>query len=119
MLPWLRIECKFLSQNLWICHSRSFYSKEHKVLHQWFFELIQNIYKTCNDIHKVNLCHMHLILLALTLLQHIHKILTANHDVYQPRLRAKEFYHETILAPSLRRNVWISTFKILIMLQNR
>ena len=49
------------------------YSEEKKVLHQQFFELIQNIYKACNDTHEVNLCHMHSMLLARALLQHKHK----------------------------------------------
>ena len=56
----------------------SFYSKEHKVLHQWFFELIQNIQKAYNDIHEANISHMHSMLLALALLQHSHEKLTAN-----------------------------------------
>ena len=51
----------------------SFYSKEHKVQHQWFIKLIQNISKACNDIDEVNLCHMHSMLPALAPLQHSHK----------------------------------------------
>ena len=74
MFPWSRIEYnKFLSQNLWYAILQ--------VLHQWFFELIQNILKACNDIHEVNLSHMHRMFLALALLQHSHEKLTANHDV--------------------------------------
>ena len=72
MFPWSRIEYnKFLSQNLWYAILQ--------VLHQCFFELIQNIYKACNDIHEVNLSHMHSVLLAPALFQHSHKKLTVNH----------------------------------------
>ena len=65
--------------------SFSFHSKEHKMLHQWFFELIQNIWKTCNDIHEVDFCHMHSMLLALALL--LHK--TANHYVLPDLITGK------------------------------
>ena len=58
-----------------------FYLKEHKVLHQWFFKLIQIILKACNDIHGVNIFQMYWMLLAPALLQDSHKKLTANHDV--------------------------------------
>ena len=81
MFPWSRISYKFMSQNFSGYKPFSFYAKEHKVLCQWFFELIQNILNTCNDIYEVNLSHMHWMLLALALLQHSHKKLTDNHDI--------------------------------------
>ena len=89
----------------------SFYSKEHNILHQWFFGLIQNIQKACNDIQEVDLSHMHSMFLSIAMFQHSHKKLTANHDVYQPCLRAKEFSRETILVPSLGENFELSTVK--------
>ena len=96
-----------------------FYSKERKVLFQWFFKLIQNILKGCHDIHEVNLSHMYWILLALALLQHIHKKLTANHDIF-PAL----FTIQRILPWNCPRSIsstklFASTFKTHTMLQNR
>ena len=61
------MEYKFLSQNPWVFHS--LYLKEHKVLHHWFFKLIPNIQKVYNEIHEVNLCHLHSKMVALALLQ--------------------------------------------------
>ena len=64
---WSRMEYKFLSQNPWVFHS--LYLKEQKVLHHWFFKLIPNIQKVYNEIHEVNLCHLHSKMVALALLQ--------------------------------------------------
>ena len=61
LFPWSRIEYKFPSQNLWICYSPSSASM---VL--W---ADSKHWKACNDIHEVNLSHMHSVLLAPALLQ--------------------------------------------------
>ena len=81
-----------------------FYSKEHKVLHQWFFKLIQNILKACNDIHEINLSHMYWMLPALALLQHSLKTLTANHDVLPDNLKLSSFhlFGKTFGSPPLK-----------------
>ena len=61
---------------------------------------------------------MHSMLQALALLQNSLKKLAVNY-VFPALLRAKEFFRESILVPSLRQNFSLSTFKILMMLQNR
>ena len=80
MCPWSRIEYKFLSQNVWICAILLLLKKTQNSTSMVLWADSKHL-KSISDIHEVNLSHMHSMLLAIALLQHSHKKLTANHDV--------------------------------------
>ena len=81
LFPWSRIEYNFLSKNLWICYSLSSAS-----MVVWDDS---KHFKGCNDILEVNLSHMHSMLLAPALLQHGHKKLIVNYDVFPGLFKSK------------------------------
>ena len=88
LFPWSRIEYKFLSQNLWYA-TRLFSTFCISGSLSWFKTFKKSVY---NDIHGVNLSHMHSMLLATALLQHSHKKLTVKHDVFPGLFKSKRAF---------------------------